>query len=186
MTSRSVWVDLVTSMYFSGMENVSSFGTWRWTRGSLWWRQMKSPWTNHKSAQASASSVDSVGCNSSGSPWSSPLRSSLPTSCSRLRVVSRNSWSLPDIFFAVPSAGNMNSSSFFVILILLSRSFFEDKSLMRPTFPNLPNPQSDFLLSYFLRRSIHAQERNQVTLSCQIDEVLMDLALKSDDIQPLL
>ena len=39
-----------------------------------------------------------------------PLRCSLLTSCSRLRVGSRNSWSLPDIL-AVPSAfGKMKSS----------------------------------------------------------------------------
>ena len=37
MTSRSKYVDLVTSMYFSGIRNVSSFGTYSWTRGSLWW-----------------------------------------------------------------------------------------------------------------------------------------------------
>ena len=38
MTSRAVWVDLVTSMCFNGIGNVSSFGTWSWTRSSLWWR----------------------------------------------------------------------------------------------------------------------------------------------------
>ena len=32
MTSRSVWVDLVTSMYFSGRGNVCSWGTQSWTR----------------------------------------------------------------------------------------------------------------------------------------------------------
>ena len=50
--------------------------------------------------RASASSFVSVGWNPSSSPWSSPLRSSLLTGCSRLRV---GSWSLPDNF-AVPSA----------------------------------------------------------------------------------
>ena len=57
---------------------------------------------------------------------------------------------------------------------------------MRPTFPNLPNPQSECLLSKSPSRQIHSQERFQVTLSCHVDEVLIDLVLRSDDIQPLL
>ena len=38
---RCVWVLLVTSIYFSGIGNDSSFGTLSRTRSSTWWRQMK-------------------------------------------------------------------------------------------------------------------------------------------------
>ena len=57
---------------------------------------------------------------------------------------------------------------------------------MLPTFPNLPIPQSEYLLSKFSSRSIHTKERYQVILSCQIVEVLLKLSLKSDDTQQLL
>ena len=75
-----------------------------WSRSSGGWREMTSP-----CLRASASSCVSVAWNPSSSPWSSPLRSSLLTGCSRLRV---GSWSLPDNF-AVPSAtGNIKMSHF--------------------------------------------------------------------------
>ena len=48
---------------------------------------------------------------------------------------------------------------------------------MRPTFPNLPSPQSPFQIPPAI---------NSYPRKIQIDEVLIDLALKSDDIQPLL
>ena len=73
-----------------------------------------------------------------------------------------------------------------MISILISRWNFEDKFLMRPTFPNLPNPQSECLLSRFWPRLTHTQDRYQEIRSCQIGEDLIDLALKSDDIHPLL
>ena len=57
---------------------------------------------------------------------------------------------------------------------------------MRPSFPNLPNPQSENLLSIFPPRSAHSQERCLVMFSCQVDEVLLELSVKSDGIQPLL
>ena len=50
ITSRSLWVDTVTSIYYSGIGNVSSFGTYNWIRG---WRLMKSPWIDQKSRRAS-------------------------------------------------------------------------------------------------------------------------------------
>ena len=74
----------------------------------------------------------------------------------------------------------------FVISRLLVRWFFEDKFLMRATFPNLPNPQSEYLVSKFPPRPAHSQERSQVRLVYQIDEIMIDLVLKSGDIQPLL
>ena len=71
---------------------------------------MKSPSVDQKSFQASASSFVSVGWDLSEMPWSSSLRSSLLTSCSRLRVGSRSPWSLPNNL-AVPSAvGNIKVS----------------------------------------------------------------------------
>ena len=71
---------------------------------------MKSPSIDQKSFQASTSSFVSVGWDLSECPWSSSLRSSLLSVCSRLRVGSRNSWSLPDNF-TVPSAnGNIECS----------------------------------------------------------------------------
>ena len=45
----------------------------------------------------------------------------------------------------------------FVLSINLSRRFFEGKFLMHPSFPNLPSPQWECLLSKFLPRSIHIQ-----------------------------
>ena len=105
----------------------------------------------------------------------SPLRFALLTVRSRLRVGSRKSNSLPDNFAVLSANRNMNSSKTYSS----GRNF-----LMRSTFPNLPNPQSEYLLSKFSTRSIHTQRRYQVILSCQIDEVLTNLALKSDDIQP--
>ena len=56
---------------------------------------------------------------------------------------------------------------------------------MRPTFPNLPDLLSEYLFSKFLPQSVHGPERFLVIFSCQIDEFLPDLSVKSDDIQPL-
>ena len=106
---------------FSGTRTVSSFGTQRWTRGSMWWRQIKSFCIGQKSARASTSSVGSDGRDSSASPWSSPLRSSLLTVDCCLRVGSRSYEPLP-VNFAVPSAiGNMNSSSSCLISIFFAK-----------------------------------------------------------------
>ena len=49
------------------------------------------------------------------SPWDSPLRFSLLTVVSRLRVGSWNSWSLPDNFAETPATRNTNSSYLWVI-----------------------------------------------------------------------
>ena len=51
---------------------------------------------------------------------------------------------------------------------------------MLPTFPNLPDLLSEHLLSKFLPRSAHSQQRYQVRLSCQIDEFLINVSLKSE------
>ena len=47
-------------------------------------------------------------------------------------------------------------------------------------------PLSEYLLSKVSARQTHSQERYQLVRCCQIDEFLIDLSLKSDDIQPLL
>ena len=57
---------------------------------------------------------------------------------------------------------------------------------MRPSFPISRYPLTLCPLSKFPTRSMYTQERFLVKLSCQIDEVLIDLVLKSGDIQPLL
>ena len=81
-TSSEACAVLVTSMYFNGIGNDSSFGMYSLTLDSTWWRYMKSPVISQKSFLASASSrVESswrgVGEESSSdSPrktsWSSP------------------------------------------------------------------------------------------------------------------
>ena len=60
--------------------------------------------------------------------------------------------------------------------LFVSRWFVEDKYLTHPTFPNLPGLLSKYLLSKFLPRSAHSQERFLFVLSCQIDEFLPDLS----------
>ena len=99
-----------------------------------------------------------------------------------LRVVRAFVWVL------VPSAsGNMNSSLFFVLSIPLSRWFSEEINFWCvQLFPDLPNLIPEYLISRFSPRSAHSQKRYLVLLSCQIDKVLINLALKSDDDQPLL
>ena len=57
---------------------------------------------------------------------------------------------------------------------------------MDPGYSILPCLLSEYLLSKFPLRSAHSQERLVVILSCDIDEFLNDLLVKSDDIQPLL
>ena len=56
---------------------------------------------------------------------------------------------------------------------------------MHPTFPFLPGLLSRNLLSKVPPRSAHSPESFQAILSCQIDEFLFDLSVKTDDIQPL-
>ena len=57
---------------------------------------------------------------------------------------------------------------------------------MHLTFPNLPTLLPGNLLSNFLPRSAHSKERFLVIFSCQIDEFLIGLLEKSDDIQSVL
>ena len=49
-----------------------------------------------------------------------------------------------------------------------------------------PGLLSEYRLSKLLPRLAHSQERYLLILSCQVDKVLINLALKSGDIQPLL
>ena len=57
---------------------------------------------------------------------------------------------------------------------------------MLPHFEILPNQQSEYLLSTILQRSKHILERILAILSFRNDEVLIDHALRLDDIQPRL
>ena len=144
-TSRSVWVDLVTYMYFSGIGNVSSSA-----RGvelevhcdDERWSHLGSTKNRHRLQRHL---LVSVGWDSPDSPWSSLLRSSPLTGCSRLI----RSLSLTNLLYLLQMG--KRTHHLFVWSVLLSRWFFEDKFLMRPTFRNLPNPQPEYLLSKSLR-----------------------------------
>ena len=80
--------------------------------------------------------------NSSLSPWDSPLTFSLFTVDSSLRVGVLGIRSLFLIILLYHLLLGIWIHLLFVISILLSRWFFEDEFLMRPTFPIIPNPQS--------------------------------------------
>ena len=141
--------------------------------------EMKSPWIDQKSARASASSVVSVGwevlC------WN--LRS--------LRLAPALDW-IPGIrsLFLTILLYHLQMGRWIHHLFVWSGSlscwFFEDKYLMRRTIPTLPCLPPEYILSKFFPRSAHSQERFLVILSCRIDEVLIDLLEKSDDIQSVL
>ena len=145
-TSKSVWVDLITSMYFRGIGNDSSWSTKNWTLGSIWWRWMKSPWIDQKSFRASASSFVSSG-------------STFPYRHEILR------WDSLSLRWVPVSERVLGIRSLFMIMLLnhlpqeiqilrlcrlsglLLHSVFCEKFLMRPTFPTLRNLQSVYLLS---------------------------------------
>ena len=146
------------------------FFTWNRTRGALWWRKMKFPGIDLKSARAPASSVDSAGWSSS-TGISTPYKLFPPQRDSSEFVVCN--W---DHEFLSP----WWCQNFF------PHWFSEDKFLMRPTFPNLPNPQSECLLSKLSPRSMHTQERLRVKLFCQTGRALTGPSQKSGDIQWLL
>ena len=88
ITSSDVCVVLVTSMYFNGIGNDSSFGMFSLTMGSTWWRRMKSPVMDQKSFLASASSRVESSWKRSGEESSSD--SPRKTSCAS----PRSGWSL--------------------------------------------------------------------------------------------
>ena len=64
--------------------------------------------------------------------------------------------------------------------------FSEGKLRMRPGSLTLRCRQSGCLLSKFIPRSMRTQEISLVRLPCQIDEVLIDHVMMSDDTQSLL
>ena len=102
-TSSNVCVVLVTSMYFSGIGNDSSFGMYSFTRGSTWWRWMKSPVIDQNSCLASASSrVESFWCgDGEESPPDSPGRISCSpplSGQSLIKVDGLRRWSPPKSF----------------------------------------------------------------------------------------
>ena len=67
----------------------------------------------------------------------------------------------------------------------LSRWFFDDKYPIR-TFPNLPFLLSECLLSKFLRDKLKNPERCLIVLSFQTEKLLINLLLKSNDVESLL
>ena len=145
---------------------------------------MKSPWMDQKSARASASSVGSAGGDSPDSldvlHWDLHSLRSVPA---LEWVLGIRSLSLTVLLYHLLLGKWINP---LLVLSILQRWFFEDKYLMHPIFSNLQicNQNIPFPNS-FRDHSYPRQERKQIILSCQKDEMLIDLALKSDDIQPL-
>ena len=98
-----------------------------------------------------SSSFVSSGWNSSLSPWDSPLRFSLLSVDSRVRVGSGNSYSLPDIFAEPSATRNINYPSFLGVIktsfaFSLSGYIFWCVSL----FPILQSQQSEYILPKIL------------------------------------
>ena len=122
--------------------------------------------------------IGSASWESSGSPWSSPLRSSLPTGCSRLRVGSRNSWTLKDNF-AVPSAVKKICGVNTAFALSLG-AWISDASM----FSSSSMSATGCLLSKFHTRSIRIRGIFQVKLSCRTGGILIGLWQKSGGILP--
>ena len=98
-----------------------------------------------------SSSFVSSGWNSSLSPWDSPLRFSLLSVDSRVRVGSGNSYSLPDIFAEPSATRNINYPSFLGVIktsfaFSLSGYIFWCVSL----FPILQFQQSEYIIPKIL------------------------------------
>ena len=183
-----VIVNLLFSKYIQiSMSRPGNINVVQWhrnvcTRGSVWWRKMKSPWIDQRSPRASASSVGSACWDSSDSPWISPLRSSFTpyrlfppqSGCSEIAV---SSWqfccSICDwedefiIFLADQHFFCLDSSR--VNIWCIQRFQIFQVSYQDISFAN--SPRDPFQM---------------VVLSCQIDEFPTDLSVKTDDGQPLL
>ena len=81
ITSNKKSVVLVTSIYFSGIGNNSSFGTYNLTLGTSWWRSIKLSEMEQKSFLTSPSYLDESRSGVQEDPSDSLWR--LPCSCSR-------------------------------------------------------------------------------------------------------
>ena len=166
-TSRFVWVVLVTSKYFSEIGNDSSFGTWRWTQGSVWWRWMKSPSIDQKSFRASAPSCGDVGWDPSAFPRKSPqeiftpYRMILPWSCLLDFMISSKQFCR-----AVCDWENVFSPILDVIIsfALSLRAWTSE----RPIFTAPQGLHLESLLSKFSPHTVHIQAIFLVTFSHQI------------------
>ena len=153
--------------------------------GSIWWRYMKSPWIDQKAFRASASPFVSSSWNSSLSPWDYPLRFSLLTVDSRLRVGSWNSQFLPDNFAESSAIRDTNSSSLWVIRTSFAFSLL-GKVSDASNFSNSSISAVSIFSSQIHPRSKHILERFLVTISLQIDEFVLCLSLGVLwDIQPM-
>ena len=155
MTSRSVRVDLVTSIFLN--------------RKRFFLRHMELnlrvivmtidevTLNRPKMPRASASSVVSAGWDSPGSTCSSLLKSCLLTVGSRLRVGTRNSWSLPDNFAGPAANGIVNSSPFFCYQYFLWFDSSRVNIRCIHHFQIFQSRLSRCLLSKFLRNQLTVQ-----------------------------
>ena len=171
---------LVTSTYFSGIGNVSSWGTQSWTRDR--WSHLGSTRSRQRlQRHLLILSVETLPVRlESSTEIFAPYRLFPPWSGFSEFVVS--SWQ----FCCSICYWEYDVFSLFVIPVLLSRWFFEDEFLMRPKCPILPDPQSVYLLFKLHPRSMHTQERFLVKLSCQINWWSLDWSrAESDNFQPL-
>ena len=105
--------------------------------------------------------------------------------CSRLEKGTRNSKSLPDIFCCTILLLWIWIHHLLDWSILPMLWFFEEKIWCIQLFQNLPDLLSEFLHSKFSHDQLRAKGF-LVILSCQTDEFVIHLSLKSDDIQTLL
>ena len=96
-----------------------------------------------------------------------------------LRLVPASEWVLGNrsLFLTILLKKTCKWENEFVWSIFLSR---------HPNFPNLPDLLSEYLLSKFSPRPTHSQEGFLVIFSYQIDEFLLDLSVKSNDVQQML
>ena len=173
LSSFSFWVVLVTSIHFSGIGNHSSFGTWRRTVGSTWWRWMKSTSIDPKSLRASASSFVSAG-------WE--FRVSLKFFA---EIYSQISWSPPSNFAVASAIGKIKKHPFWTLSFPLHRAF-ERGFLTRSIFQAPWRLQPRYLPSRFSPQPLHIRGIFMAGLSYQIGGALIGLLQRSESIQPLL
>ena len=134
MTSKSVWVDPVTSMYLSGTVNVSSFGTQLNSRFIV---MTIDEVTLDRPEVGTGFSVICCLCRLRLSRFALTFCAEIFAPYGRFPPWSGFSEFVVSFWPVVctPATGNTNSSSFFFVLsILLSRWFLEDTYLVHQIF----------------------------------------------------
>ena len=125
-------------MYFIGMGNDSSLGTYSLTRGSTWWRHMKFPDMDQKSFLASPASGYEYWGSGGGDPSDSPRKSILLSPwigrC-RTKVDVLRSWSPPRVLIRPSVIGKINSPLSLGNITSFALSLFLNRFPMRPSFP---------------------------------------------------